>query len=448
MDLENIKNKIRENNREINRIKNSLMDDDEINEKVEELRNQNKQLETLIEIYNTNMDKIRNLEKTKTGNKMNDEEIDRRISDLKENMKKAGESIKESTSRKKKGFFSRLFGSNEESNTNTGKSLDKTINVLKSVGISLAILTAAVVIAPNTVFVNAAALVASVGIIGRSVVKNFFGNKKKNVEKKVNINVTSNQEEKSEEKETSKEKEETKTVVNNKTNVTNSNNKNSALRLWINKINAIDINTASFSELNEIVAVPDGLKDMLEGETKAKYNQILEKYEMLQNKSEIRENVVEENTEENTNSSVLESAGNEVRKANINVNDYAKVSFPKMSDNNNLTFSKAISIVRNPKLSYEQKHDAMAKIIMTLGNRKRKPSNTPVEKLNKFNRDEREMAEIGRKIKNNTASDKDLNRLAELIYHFSGQGDAFEDYIDDEYERYLEDKEKNEGRSR
>lgn len=505
MDLDKVKRIIKENEEEIRNIDNAdtlniEYSKETLADRREFLVEQTNKLKEFLALFEENQRKIKGLEKTKTGNRENDKKIEKNINELNTNIEKAGKIVKKIERGKARNVVSSYFNqvdkkihnviynkfgnlSNSFWKWHCGLVNRRYANVpkyiLKNIVIGLGI-----VVVPGIIVSLAPALsgimvysgLAFGGFMANTLVKAFSANYNKivyggpllqkeykllggsyreNIDtalyqyKKSKLIVNSNTIGTKVTLNTNNEvnKSEVETVTNDNTD---ENKKNSIIDKLNQEIRNFDLINSTLDDLRLIVAKANGQENRLEEDVKAKYNQILVKYEMLQNKSEIRENVVEDNTEENINNQVSEPVENEERKAdkNVNVNDYAKVSFPKMSDNTNLTFSKAISIVRNPKLSYEQKHDAMAKIIMTLGNRKRKPSNTPVEKLNKFNRDEREMAEIGRKIKNNTASDKDLNRLAELIYHFSGQGDAFEDYIDDEYERYLEYKEKNEGRSR
>ena len=202
-------------------------------------------------------------------------------------------------------------------------------------------------------------------------------------------------------------------------------NKELALQKWIEKINSVDILKTDFNELSDVIACSYGLEDMLTGTSKVKYNQILVKYEMLQKANNCEK--VNSNGRVAVEDNSVEDVG---KKGSLNVKNYARVSFPAVSKDCNLTFNQAMSIVRDTKLSYYEKHDAIAKIIVTLRNRK----------LNNFNKYENEMTYICQKINANKADDKDLNRLAELIYHFSLNGDMFEEYIYDEYDRFVKDK--------
>ena len=231
------------------------------------------------------------------------------------------------------------------------------------------------------------------------------------------------------------EKTEEKKLAKNKENIERVND----------AIRNIDLNTAIKEQLASIIAGVNGIgRENVAEDLREKYSKLVAYYNYLYRTVDKKaEPVLKPETEERK----VNKTESKVTKPNINDYGNIRMGLPGMEQGVKMSLNEAIRIVRDSKIPIEEKHNAMAKIIMTFGNGDAKENKTSSSKLSEFNRNEKEMAEIGRRIRSGKSTQADVNRLAELIYHFSGvdthMGELYdEDYASNEYDRYVEDQKK------
>ena len=142
-----------------------------------------------------------------------------------------------------------------------------------------------------------------------------------------------------------------------------------------------------------------------------------------------------------------------------NINDYGNINFgifkplSKFQDDpeEKLSYSKSVSLLRKVDMekadddNFEKKIAAYDKLYGTFGKGKpKKKKITSNAKLNDYNKTLKLLAEYGRKVHTNTATQKEINTYWGLLYHLGKDDDFIGDFLADEYDRYQEDKKKYE----
>lgn len=240
---------------------------------------------------------------------------------------------------------------------------------------------------------------------------------------------------------------------------------NSAIELMYN----LDINTASFDQLNIVKNAVSGVSNKLTGDALKRYNQIVVRIQMLEDEKNKQEVIAEsvtdkpesiitepEKLDNTTNNNTKYERHLRIERHKPNIDDYAnldKLNVVKEISNNNLSFAKAISIVRDKELHTEDEWKmAIAKLVLVFGKGNKKTKEDMTATLNDFNKTEKLLAFYGNKIKSGNATMEDKLIYQALIYHLAKYDvinnfksdtskDDVEDFIADEALRYAKDQE-------
>ena len=231
-------------------------------------------------------------------------------------------------------------------------------------------------------------------------------------------------------------------LLDKKDNKKNNDDKRKPNNNRINKlIMDFNLNSNDINDYYNIIYLVGKHSDELDNKALKKYNDIYEKAQMLYEKQNKKTNVQKPNIDNYAN---LDQ---------FNVVDINK-------DDKNLTFAKAISIVRDKSIhSQDEWEAAMNKLASVFGSGKNKKTSDTVKVLSDFNKTEKLIAEYGRKIREGNATGEDKLIHQALLYHlakydvidnfsFDTVEEDINDFIADEAKRYSDDLKKFEENSR
>ena len=216
----------------------------------------------------------------------------------------------------------------------------------------------------------------------------------------------------------------TATVTSSKTNTKSIGSPvvdNSKL-IIINKIDTFNLSNDKIEDYASLISIvrSKGLENdlptvVLTGRTlstKQKYDEIVSKYNALYEALKKKEEPVKKDEP------VVIDTPKAVDKP---VSSPRKEDVKRLSIDSTMTFSKAISIVRDNKVhSKEELESAMGKLASTFGNRNKRADAGDIKKaLSDFNKTEKMLSEYGDKIKNGKADSEDKMIYQALLMHLA-----------------------------
>lgn len=239
----------------------------------------------------------------------------------------------------------------------------------------------------------------------------------------------------------------TETATTSKTNTksTGSHVVDNSKLIIINKIDTFNLGNDKIEDYASLISIvrSKGLESnlptvVLTGHTlstKQKYDEIVSKYNALYEALKKKEEPVKKDEP------VVIDAPKAVDKP---VSSPTKEDVKKLSIDSTMTFSKAISIVRDSKAhSKDELESAMGKLASTFGNRNKKADAGDIKKaLSDFNKSEKMLSEYGNKIKKGKANTEDKMIYQALLMHLAKyeKNEPFSiDTLEDDIRDYLDD---------